>query len=60
MTELPDHAMRLAEDERVAFVQALQAIRNRVRWKPGKDIIYLKKTTAYETPARHRELRRSG
>ncbi len=43
MTELPDHAMILAEDERVAFVQALQAIRNMVRWKPGKDIIHLKK-----------------
>lgn len=43
MTELSEHEMVLAEEELVALVQSLRAIRNEVRWKPGKDISHLAK-----------------
>jgi len=43
MTELSEHEMVLAEEELVALVQSLRAIRNEVRWKPGKDNSHLAK-----------------
>lgn len=43
MNELPKYEKVLSDEERVTLVHALRAIRNKVRWKPGKDIIHLKK-----------------
>lgn len=43
MTELDDHEKILSDEDRVNVVDTLRAIRNKVRWKPGKDIIHLKK-----------------
>jgi len=33
----------LSDEERVTLIDALKAIRNKVCWKPGKDIAHLKK-----------------
>lgn len=33
----------LSDEEWVSLIQALKAICNEVRWKPGKDIVHLKK-----------------
>jgi len=43
MTELSENETVLGQEERVDLVQALRAIRNKVRWKPGKDITHLAK-----------------
>jgi hypothetical protein len=43
VTELAEHEKVLSGDERVALVDALRAIRGKVCWKPGKDVIHLQK-----------------
>ncbi|MCK4390797.1 MAG: hypothetical protein KAV83_11260 [Desulfobacterales bacterium] len=43
MTELAEHEKVLSDEAGVTLVHALRAIRSKVRWKPGKDVIHLKK-----------------
>jgi len=43
MNETVKPEKMLSNEERAALVNALKAICNKVRWKPGKDIVHLKK-----------------
>ncbi len=43
MDEIVELGKVLSDEERVALVDALRAISNKIRWKPGKDIVHLKK-----------------
>ena len=43
MTELDDHKNMLSADEQATLVEALMAIRSKVCWKPGKDVVHHQK-----------------
>ena len=43
MDEIGEPEKILSDEERVTLVDALKAICNKVCWKPGKDIVHLKK-----------------
>lgn len=43
MTELAEHEKVLSDEEQATLVDALRAIRSKVYWKPGKDVVHLQK-----------------
>jgi len=43
MTELGEHKKMLSADEQATLVEALMAIRSKVCWKPGKDVVHHQK-----------------
>ncbi len=43
MDEIVEPESVLSDEERIALVDALSAISNKLHWKPGKDIVHLKK-----------------
>ncbi len=43
MDEIVETEKILSDEERITLVDALRAICNKLHWKPGKDIVHLKK-----------------
>lgn len=43
MTELGEHKEMLSTEEQATVVEALRAIRSKVCWKPGKDVVHHQK-----------------